>query len=78
MSDWTIKVAQLPVAGFDPRFNHNIIVVQDPAGRVIYEMNGGPMDSSGNIVPLNDLRSLPAYLSGDFPVGAQGTPYPYF
>jgi len=78
MSDWTISVAQLPVVGFGPRFHHNIIVVKDASGRLVYEMNGGPADANGNIIPLDDPRSALAYTSGQFPVGAQGSEYPIF
>src|SRR5262249_7868153 len=60
------------------RFNHNIIVVKDPAGRLVYEMNGGPIDPSGNIIPLNDPRSVLAYTSGQIPVGARLTEAPFF
>jgi hypothetical protein len=43
MADWTIRIAQLPVAPLGSRFNHNMIVVMDPAGRVVWELNGGPV-----------------------------------
>src|SRR5262249_9988405 len=33
MADWTIRIAQLPVASLGTRFNHNMIVVMDPSGR---------------------------------------------
>lgn len=70
MADWTIRVAQLPI-GFGTPYKHNIIVVVDPAGRAVCEINGGPVGADGKIVPLNDPRSPFAYLSGDFPVGAE-------
>src|SRR5437660_4815273 len=70
MSDWTIRVAQSPI-GFGTPYKHNIIVVVDPAGRAVYEINGGPVGADGNIIPLNDRRGPLAYLSGDFPAGAE-------
>jgi hypothetical protein len=73
MADWTIRVAQLPI-GFGTPYKHNIIVVVDSAGRAVHEINGGPVDADGNIIPLNDRRGPLAYLSGDFPVGAEKLP----
>jgi hypothetical protein len=73
MADWTIRVAQLPI-GFGTPYQHNIIVVMDPAGRAVYEINGGPVGANGDIVPFNDRRSPFAYLSGEFPVGAEKQP----
>jgi hypothetical protein len=70
MADWTIRVAQLPI-GFGTPYKHNIIVVMDPAGRVVHEINGGPVDSNGKLVPFNDRRGPFAYLSGEFPVGVE-------
>jgi hypothetical protein len=70
MADWTIRVAQSPI-GFGTPYKHNIIVVVDPGGRAVYEINGGPVDANGNIIPINDRRGPLAYLSGDFPVGAE-------
>jgi hypothetical protein len=61
MADWTIRVAQLPI-GFGTPYKHNIIVVMDPAGRAVYEINGGPVGADGKIIPLNDPRSPLAYL----------------
>jgi hypothetical protein len=69
MVDWTIRVAQSPI-GFGTPYKHNIIVVVDPAGRAVYEINGGPVGADGKIVPFNDRRGPLAYLSGDFPAGA--------
>jgi hypothetical protein len=77
MADWTIRVAQLPI-GFGTPYKHNMIVVMDSAGRVVYELNGGPVGSDGNIVPLNDRRGPFAYLSGEFPVGAERHRGTYF
>jgi hypothetical protein len=73
MADWTIRVAQLPIGCGTP-YKHNIIVVVDPAGRAVYEINGGPVGADGKIIPLNDRRGPLAYLSGDFPVGAEKLP----
>jgi hypothetical protein len=70
MADWTIRVAQSPI-GFGTPYKHNIIVVVDPAGRAVYEINGGPVDANGRIIRLNDRGGPLAYLSGDFPVGAE-------
>jgi hypothetical protein len=70
MADWTIRVAQSPI-GFGTPYKHNIIVVVDPAGRAVYEINGGPLGADGKIIPLNDRRGPLAYLSGDFPAGAE-------
>jgi hypothetical protein len=70
MADWTIRVAQSPI-GFGTPYKHNIIVVVDPAGRAVYEINGGPLDANGKIIPFNDRRGPLAYLSGDFPAGAE-------
>jgi hypothetical protein len=70
MADWTIRVAQLPI-GLGTPYKHNIIVVMDPSGRLVYELNGGPVGAYGNIVPFNDRRMAFAYLSGEFPVGAE-------
>src|ERR1051326_9221094 len=70
MANWTIRVAQSPI-GFGTPYKHNIIVVMDPAGRAVYEINGGPVDADGKIIPINDWRGLLAYSSGDFPVGAE-------
>jgi hypothetical protein len=70
MADWTIRVAQLPI-GFGTPYKHNIIVVMDPEGRAVHEINGGPVDANGKIVPFNDRRSPFAYLSGEFPIGAE-------
>jgi hypothetical protein len=47
MADWTIRIAQLPVAPVGTRFNHNMIVVMDPSGRVVWELNGGPVGPDG-------------------------------
>jgi hypothetical protein len=47
MADWTIRVAQSPI-GFGTPYKHNIIVVVDPAGRAVYEINGGPLGADGN------------------------------
>src|ERR1043166_1526699 len=69
MADWTIRVAQSPI-GFGTPYKHNIIVVVDPEGRAVDEMNGGPVDAEGMIIPFNDRRGPLAYLSGDFPAGA--------
>jgi hypothetical protein len=69
MANWTIRVAQSPI-GFGTPYKHNIIVVVDPAGRAVDEMNGGPLDAEGKIIPFNDRRGPLAYLSGDFPAGA--------
>jgi hypothetical protein len=68
MANWTIRVAQSPI-GFGTPYKHNIIVVVDPEGRAVYEMNGGPVDAEGKIIPFNDRRGPLAYLSGDFPAG---------
>jgi hypothetical protein len=73
MADWTIRVAQLPI-GLGTPYKHNIIVVVDPAGRAVYEINGGPVDANGNIIPFNDPRGALAYISGDFPVGVEKRP----
>jgi hypothetical protein len=70
MPDWTIRVAQSPI-GFGTPYKHNIIVVVDPAGRAVDEINGGPLDANGRIIPFNDRRGPLAYLSGDFPAGAE-------
>src|ERR1043166_8213156 len=70
MTDWTIRVAQSPI-GFGTPYKHNIIVVVDPAGRAVYEINGGPLDADGHIIPFNDRRGPLAYLSGDFSAGAE-------
>src|SRR5262249_54239294 len=37
-------------------------------------INGGPVGADGRIVPFNDPRGPIAYLSGDFPVGAEKFP----
>ncbi len=70
MADWTIRVAQSPI-GFGTSYKHNIIVVADSAGRAVYEINGGPVGADGKIIPFNDRRGPLAYLSGDFPAGAE-------
>jgi hypothetical protein len=70
MANWTIRVAQSPI-GLGTPYKHNIIVVMDPSGRAVYEINGGPVDANGKIIPINDRRGPLAYLSGDFPVGAE-------
>jgi hypothetical protein len=70
MANWTIRVAQSPI-GLGTPYQHNIIVVMDPSGRAVYEINGGPVDANGKIIPINDRRGPLAYLSGDFPVGAE-------
>src|ERR1043166_7798597 len=71
MAEWTIRVAQLPVSRLGANFNHNMSVVMDPAGRVVSELNGGPLGADGKIIPFGDPRRLPAYTSGDFPVGGE-------
>jgi hypothetical protein len=71
MAEWTIRVAQLPVSRLGANFNHNMIVVMDPMGRVVSELNGGPLGADGKIIPFGDPRWLPAYTSGDFPVGGE-------
>lgn len=78
MADWTIRIAQLPVAPLGARFNHNMIVVMDPAGRVVWELNGGPVGPDGKIIPFGDSRMALAYTSGQFPVGAEMHFGPYF
>jgi hypothetical protein len=70
MAEWTIRVVQSPI-GFGTPYKHNIIVIADPAGRAVYEINGGPAGADGKIIPFNDRRGPLAYLSGDFPVGAE-------
>src|ERR1700736_1534564 len=70
MADWTIRLAQSPIGCGTP-YKHNIIVVVDPAGRAVSEINGGPLGADGKIIPLNDRRGPLAYLSGDFPAGAE-------
>ena len=78
MTDWTIRIAQLPVAPLGSRFNHNMIVVMDPSGRVVWELNGGPVGPDGKIIPFDDPRMALAYTSGQFPVGAEKHLGPYF
>jgi len=70
MANWTIRIAQSPI-GFGTPYKHNIIVVVDPEGRAVSEMNGGPVDAEGKIIPFNDRRGPLAYLSGDYLVGAK-------
>jgi hypothetical protein len=70
MAHWTIRVAQSPI-GYGTPYKHNIIVTVDPAGRAVDEINGGPLDANGQIIPFNDRRGPLAYLSGDFPAGAE-------
>src|SRR5215471_12368057 len=78
MADWTIRIAQLPVAPLGTRFNHNMIVVMDPSGKVVWEFNGGPVGPDGKIIPFGDSRMALAYTSGEFPVGAERHFGPYF
>jgi hypothetical protein len=78
MADWTIRIAQLPVTPLGARFNHNMIVVMDPSGRVVWELNGGPVGPDGKIIPFGDSRMALAYTSGQFPVGAEAHFGPYF
>src|ERR1043166_53424 len=63
MANWTIRVAQSPI-GFGTPYKHNIIVVMDPAGRAVYEINGRPVDADGKIIPINAWRGLLPYSSG--------------
>src|ERR1041385_1363415 len=70
MAEWTIRVVQSPI-GLGTPYKHNIIVVVDPEGRAVDEINGGPVDGEGRIIPFNDRRGPLAYLSGDFPAGAK-------
>jgi hypothetical protein len=72
MADWTISVARLPIRiGADTNYNHTIIVVKNGSGQKIAEINGGPADNNGTLIPADSALGILAHIAGSFPLGAE-------
>jgi hypothetical protein len=54
MGDYRIVKAQLPVLGFG---GHNLLVLLDPDGNVVAELDGEATDADGNSKPIGYLPS---------------------